>query len=87
MRCATCNADLEKEECSHIRGDVRVPSSGALAQIRQQLLVQPQDSRVEFRLTPVATSRRNGRIDWIKKRMVPTKKNAIPSKLPLTIHM
>jgi hypothetical protein len=42
MRCATCNTDLEKEECSHVRGDSRAPSSGALAQIRQQLLLQPQ---------------------------------------------
>lgn len=33
MRCATCNADLEKEECSHVRGDVRAPSAGALVAI------------------------------------------------------
>ena len=42
MKCATCNADLEKEECTHVRGDARAPSIGALAQIRQQLLWQSQ---------------------------------------------
>jgi hypothetical protein len=52
MRCATCNADLEKEECSHVRGDVRAPSSGALAQIRQQLLSQPQPAALPASLVP-----------------------------------
>lgn len=42
MRCATCNADLEKEECFHVRGDAKAPSAVALAQIRQQLLIQPK---------------------------------------------
>ncbi len=52
MRCATCNADLEKEECSHVRGDVRAPSSGALAQFRQQLLIQPQPAAPPTSLVP-----------------------------------
>lgn len=52
MRCATCNADLEKEECSHARGDVKALSAGALAQIRQQLLIQQRPAAPQGLLVP-----------------------------------
>jgi hypothetical protein len=52
MRCSVCNVNLEKEECSHVRGDSRAQSSGALAQIRQQLLSQPRPAAPTGLLAP-----------------------------------
>ena len=52
MRCSVCNVNLEKEECSHARGDAKAPSAAALAQVRQQLFLQPQPAAPPTSLVP-----------------------------------
>jgi hypothetical protein len=48
MRCATCGL----RECGHLMNDPKAQSAGALAQIRQQLILQSQPAAPTGLLAP-----------------------------------